>query len=278
MYASAGDLATFGRAILTSSLVRPAVTRRWLKPMAFTSDIYAAVGAPWGVRRIKLAGGDNSRRTLTVFNKAGSLGKYSALLTVIPDFNIGFSIMAAGITPAHICLHMADTIGQFLIPTYDYISKRDAITTFGGEYVPNKSASDLNSSLVITGDFERPGLTIESWVSNGTNMVETAMRLQAGAPARQPGARLYYTGLQTVREDGSKRQAWKAVFEDGESPTYDERMFLSDCATWIPLTSVAYAAKPLDEFIFEIDPDGNVVSVENLVLRLPMVRKADENS
>jgi hypothetical protein len=55
MYASATDLSTLGRAILSSKLIKPSLTRRWLNPVTFASDFLASVGAPWGVRRIQLA-------------------------------------------------------------------------------------------------------------------------------------------------------------------------------------------------------------------------------
>lgn len=54
MYTSAGDLSSLGRAILRSTLLKPAMTRRWLKPTSFSSDPMAAVGIPWGIRRIQL--------------------------------------------------------------------------------------------------------------------------------------------------------------------------------------------------------------------------------
>jgi hypothetical protein len=54
MYTSSGDLSSLGRAILRSTLLKPAMTRRWLKPVSFSSDPKAAVGMPWGIRRIEL--------------------------------------------------------------------------------------------------------------------------------------------------------------------------------------------------------------------------------
>jgi CubicO group peptidase (beta-lactamase class C family) len=54
MYASPGDLSSIGRAILRSTLLKPAMTRRWLKPVSFSSDPKASVGMPWGIRQIEL--------------------------------------------------------------------------------------------------------------------------------------------------------------------------------------------------------------------------------
>ena len=59
MYTSAGDLSSLGRAILRSTLIKPAMTRRWLKPVSFSSDPNAGVGMPWGIRRIELEKSQN---------------------------------------------------------------------------------------------------------------------------------------------------------------------------------------------------------------------------
>lgn len=56
MYASPGDLSALGRAIMRSKILKPAMTRRWLKPVAYTSDPLAAVGSPWGIRQLNIGG------------------------------------------------------------------------------------------------------------------------------------------------------------------------------------------------------------------------------
>lgn len=58
MFTSAGDMSSLGRAIMRSTLLKPAVTRRWLKPFAFTSDHKSLVGMPWGVRQINISQGN----------------------------------------------------------------------------------------------------------------------------------------------------------------------------------------------------------------------------
>jgi len=56
MFSSTADMATLSRAISSSTIISPTLTRRWLNPVAYTSVVEAAVGAPWGVRRIRLSG------------------------------------------------------------------------------------------------------------------------------------------------------------------------------------------------------------------------------
>ena len=113
MYASVSDLSTLGRAILNHKLLTPVATRRWLKPFAFSADPLAMVGMPWGARRIHIS---DTYHYTTAFNKAGNIGDYSALLAIIPDMDIGISILLAGQLPGNAAFGMA---GMYLPSVYN---------------------------------------------------------------------------------------------------------------------------------------------------------------
>ena len=49
LYSSTADLRIIGKSILNSTLLTPAQTRKWLKPLSFTADPHVAVGAPWEI-------------------------------------------------------------------------------------------------------------------------------------------------------------------------------------------------------------------------------------
>ncbi|KAF2015175.1 beta-lactamase/transpeptidase-like protein [Aaosphaeria arxii CBS 175.79] len=266
MYASAYDLSTIGRAILSSTLIKPSMTRRWLNPVTFSADFLASIGAPWGIRRIQLAKETQPYRTLSVFTKAGTFRKYTSFITLLRDFNIGFTIMMSG-TSTLTNFQVADILGESLIPAYDAVARAEAEKLYSGIYVSK------NSYLVISTDPVKPGLGVGTWFSNGTNMVETAIMLQSGSlpslfgTEARPEARLYYTQLETKNSDGSKRQSWKAVFEDTGGPSPSASLWSTGCGSWVGITGVTYGSLPLDEFVFNIDSSGKVTSVENLALR-----------
>jgi hypothetical protein len=44
-------------------------------------------------------------------------------------------------------------------------------------------------------------------------------------------------------------------------------LFSTLCGSWVGLTGLTYDALPLDEFLFDFDANGTVVSVTNLALR-----------
>ncbi|KAK1752774.1 D-alanyl-D-alanine-carboxypeptidase/endopeptidase AmpH [Echria macrotheca] len=266
LYSSVGDISALGRAILRSTILPPSLTRRWLKPAALSSEPNAGVGYPWGVRRIRLAEA-NGKRMVDSFNKAGRIGYYSSLMTLLPDYGVGFSILIAGPNiPGNTNFNLADILGPQLLPALETAAREEAQARYGGVYA-NPST---NSSLRLTTQPDRPGLGIENWISNGTDMQTISVVLAAGYQGVDPSIRLYPTGLETVRPDGSKRVAYKAVYEDLNVPAKPDSMFSTDCGTWVSFTSVTYGTHALDQFIFEVGKDGQVKSLECLALRNPM--------
>jgi hypothetical protein len=239
MYSSASDLSTFGRAILSSKLIKPSLTRRWLNPVTFSSDFLASIGAPWGIRRIQLAKETQPHRTISVYTKAGTFRKYTAFITLLKEFNLGFTIMMAG-TPALNNFFGADLIGASLIPAYDAVARDEADKKYSGVYVAQplfvNGTAGNSSSLTISTDANKPGLD--------------------------------YTQLDAKTSNGGMRQSWKAIFEITSGAAAGQQLWSTDCGAWVGVTGVTYGSLPLDEFIFNIDSTGKVVSVDNLALRL----------
>ncbi|KAI1134798.1 beta-lactamase/transpeptidase-like protein [Hypoxylon sp. FL0543] len=267
MYASASDLSDLGRAILSHKLLSPVATRRWLKPFAFSSDPRAMVGMPWGARRINL---EDTYRWTTAFNKAGNIGDYSALLAIIPDFDIGISILLAGELPGNAGFSLADTVGEPILPAVEEAARAEAGALYNGHYV--SSDRKLNSSMTITTD-ELPGLSISQWFSNGTDFAWIATVLQNSYYPVTPRIRLYPSGLEGPSTDGGKRVAFKAMFEDADGPRNENKMFSTECGSWVTVESVIYGSAAMDELIFNLDSSGKVVSVTSPSLRVTLIKQ-----
>lgn len=271
MYSSPNDLSAIGRAILSSKLIRPSLTHRWLNPVTFSADYVASVGSPWGVRRYQLAKDTQPHRTLSLFTKAGTFRKYTSFITLLKEFGLGFTIMVAG-DPALSNFQGADILGAALIPAYDAVARDEANQLFSGVYIARHAGtldSDINSWLTVSTDPNKPGLGVGPWIINGTNMVDTAVKLQSGSDSKPLRAetRLYYTQIESRTVGGGKNQAWKAVFEDTGGPAFGRPLFSTDCGSWVGVTGITYGSLPLDEFIFSFDSSGKVVSITNLALR-----------
>ncbi|KAK8031994.1 beta-lactamase/transpeptidase-like protein [Apiospora arundinis] len=272
MYSSTNDLSSLGRAILSSRLISGGQTRRWLKPAILTSDLREGVSYPWGVKRIPLSNGGGGSRITDAYNKAGSINAYSSLIILLPDYDVGITVLLAGGWPGNANWNIADAIGQTLVPALEEAARMEAEAMYAGTYSSSNSSSDansasLNSTIVLSTESGRPGLGIDRWISNGTDMVPVAIRYTLNYNVTGPALRLYPTGLEKRNEDGSRKVAFKAMIQDRGATDHASDMFSTNCGTWVGQTTAVYASMPLDQFVFHVDADGGVKSIEPLALR-----------
>ncbi|KAI0514705.1 beta-lactamase/transpeptidase-like protein [Xylaria bambusicola] len=288
MYSSISDLSRLGRAIFRSTILSPAQTRRWLKPVATTSDLSEGLSYPFGYRRIPLGTATShaglTHRIVDSYNKAGSINKYASLLILLPDYAVGFAALLAGDWPGNANWDMADVIGPILLPALESAAREQAEGIFSGTY----TASHVNSSLVFSTDPEKPGLGLEKWISNGTDMIPVAGTYTLGSSSRA-SIRLFPTGLETTsiptneNENGSEKKkkkkiAFKAMIETADKKDHSNSMFSTNCGTWVSQTVAVYADYPLDQFVFTVAvaEDGGeeeAESVMSLALRTALVRE-----
>ncbi|TLD08573.1 uncharacterized protein PgNI_07350 [Pyricularia grisea] len=132
---------------MTLKLMRPSMTRRWLRHKSFGSDSRSGVGEPWGVH--------STYQYVTTFNKASQIGNYGIVLSMVPELGIRINIAAACNFSANINMALADTLANSSIQPLLDVANR----TYGGWY----RHQTLSSSLLVTGHPVNPGLEISSW-------------------------------------------------------------------------------------------------------------------
>lgn len=268
MYSTTNDLSIVGRAILSSSLISSTITRRWFKPLSFTSALQFAVGAPWEIFRVQLS---HPRRIIDVFTKDGGFGSYVSMLALVPDLDIGFTVIAAGpvVGPnGGAAAAFADLLAQHFIIAAEQAARLEAATTYAGNYKSNDV--NLNSSMVISASDASPGLVVDSWISNGTDMVAIYATILLGLSRDNVGVRLYPTSLVSRIKGAPKQVSWRAVFEPRTEVFTDSLgspVFQRKCAAWGGVDSFLYGSVAVDEFLFVLTEDGIAKSVEPRVLR-----------
>lgn len=162
----------------------------------------------------------------------------------------------------------ADIIGEPLLPALEAAARAEAGSLYSGHYSFHDSS--INSSMTITTD-DLPGMSISQWFSNGTDFRWISTVLQNQYTPVTPRIRLYPTGLEGPGTDGvGKRVAFKAMFEDADSPRRDGRMFSTECGSWVSIESVIYGSAAMDELIFNLDAEGKVLSVTSPSLRITL--------
>lgn len=269
MYSNLAELAVIGRSILRSSLLEPVLTRKWMKPLTHTSDLHASVGMPWEIQRmdLPLTDGSNVTRVVDLYTKSGDVGAYGSYIVLDPDHDIGFSIFAAGANPIVQSTVVADLIAATWIPAFEAAAREQAQTNYAGSY---RAADHLNSSITIGLSNSRPGLGVESWISNGTDMLKAYGNIPTvGATAKQTvSARLYPAGLQS-----GNQQAFRAAFELLPQPRVG-KVFSANCGSWVDAGTVSYGEVAFGDFVVGVQPKtGKAISVSPKALRVVLERE-----
>ena len=264
MYSSASDLAKFGRDILRGAQLSPSVTRRWMKPLAHTSELALSVGAPWEILRIK--SNISTGHTIDLYTKGGSLGLYNSLLILIPDYQVAVAILTAG-KEESVINTVAEMVVQTLIPVLHQVAREEARRNLAGVYISDGS---VNSSSQLSA--HGMGLLVEKWISNGSDLLAVAERYsQMTKGGNLKSVRLYPTGL-VEQIEGGTRVGYRALFETGRSMREGLRVFEQDINAWGMVDDNTYGRIGVDDFVFELDAEGNAISIEPRVLRTKLMR------
>ncbi|KAF4216554.1 hypothetical protein CNMCM8980_001991 [Aspergillus fumigatiaffinis] len=248
IYSTTNDLAKFGTAILNSTLLPPVVTRRWMKPVSHTADLQYSVGRPWEIYRYKHA---KSGVVTDLYSKLGDAGNYGSFLVLIPDFDAGFSIIGASAlaTRSNATSLLADLVMEAILPALMEQAASEAKKNFAGNYTSDR----LNSSLALdVSSSGNPGLSVTSWVSNGTDLMPLL-----GVLLGNENSRL----VPTIVSGNARQVAFRAYTATQEkSGGLFQRNF--DVNDWLVVGSGGYATKSLVEFVFEVDAQGKASKVE----------------
>ena len=260
VYSSTSDMVKIGQSILNSSLLDPALTRRWMKPVTHTSNPLQAVGAPWEIMSIRLP---TTNRLVDVYAKSGSLSPYTSLVALMPDWGIGFVVMVAGQATWDV---LVELIAEIFLQAVEDAAREEADQIYSGTYV--STDPNLNSSLTITTDPLRPGLGISNFISNGTDLLQSYVDLLgANIPITDLSLRLYPTNLITQETNGDKKVAWRALIEYTGGPAPPPRVFDIGCSSWGGADGLMYGSIAFDDFVFTIG-EGSAKSIEPRFFRV----------
>ncbi|KAI9927460.1 hypothetical protein MW887_003074 [Aspergillus wentii] len=255
VYSTATDMAALGRAILKSTLLPKPMTRRWLKPASHTSSLDLAVGWPWEILSF------NQSRTLDLYTKLGDVGDYSAVFALSPEYGFGFIAMVAGDDSSDVTRQVADVVSNAALPALEDAAREEACCRFSGEYATDQA----NSSISITAD-DGPGLKVEHWINNSTDMFDSLKTLAQPIQLSNVSIRLYPTGLET-----KNRVSFRAITVDPFAPP-GLGPVTSSCWSWVLIDRNLYGSVGLDEFVFDVDDEGNAVAVTPRGLRVSLER------
>ena len=259
------DLSTAGAAILSSRLLPSAATRRWLKPVSHTSNLVNSVGRPWIIYSAT-ADQDPINPVVEVFTSYSTIGHYASYIGLVPDYNVGYTILAADQNGAPDLNAYADIVAA-LVPALEANAYLSAKQNFGGSYTSN------NDQVTIAVNDSLPGMAFTSLTVNGTDIKARYAQLLDINP-NAFSFTLYPTNLQTAAgDDGHSRVAFRAVFQD-EDALVDAGT--PTCVSWQDVDTLTSGTRALDLVVFTVDEDGRAVSLEVPALSLTMARENED--
>ncbi|OAL28251.1 hypothetical protein AYO22_02957 [Fonsecaea multimorphosa] len=287
IYSSNNDLLSLGAAILSSSssvssntktLLAPAQARAWLKPRTFTSSAGVYVGAPWEIARGANLTADG--HVVDFYTKTGNLGDYTAILALVPDYDLVMTMNLAGPDSSIAAIQVLfSTLVRALLPPVAHAATSEAAHRYAGTYTSPSSpgiGSGTNSTTsTITLVVDDYGLAVSTFSARGVDVLGTYAATLGGADTNTTTAiRLYPTNL------GSGNQtAWRAVYQTSsaaELAAFDAQLFFpqGSCQSWTGIDLQTYGFEALDYFVFTADDDGGVVvQVEPVAWRLVLGRE-----
>jgi hypothetical protein len=250
-FSTPNDLSAIGRSILSSTLLPNATTRAWLKPTSFTSSLIGAVGRPWEIYRAVIDAKNN--RVIDIYTKAGNLPGYASMLALIPDFDVGFTIMLAGEQGTGE-MTVAGVITDELLPALEEAARVQADNTFAGVYT---ARNGLNSTVKLATTPGVPGLSIEEWISNGTDLRHSLY-----------GSIEFLQMFPTLVTDDGKEISWRSTaisIPDTGSP-------FEACPSWLGIDRPTYGIYSLDHFVSHMGDDGKAWGLEPKMLKVVLER------
>lgn len=236
LYSSTSDMSKFLRYVLNNyNGLTPQLN--WFNPGSYSTALSSFYGMPWEIFRSDRILSVTSR-PVTFITKGGSHPGYYSSVIMLPEYDLGITILTAGSRTLKPALIEALTVP--LVRAAEDVARSDLRRRYTGNFI--SSAKNLNSSLTIAHS-DRQALYIESFISNTTDVIaawQTLADLDDGFVIQLVPTLMY-------RDEQNKLgEIWRGVIVP---QTRKEEIIWDDfCVT--DEDSNYYARKPLFEVVF----------------------------
>jgi len=245
LYASANDMSKFLRyALKHYNSIATGVN--WLLPVSWSTGVQSFYGIPWEILRSDTVL-EHSRRPVTVVGKSGGLPGYYSQIFLLPEYDLGVTILVAG----NMALYdqLQETIMGSLIRAAEATIWDHVATVYDGDRVATNSS--LNSSLSLRSS-PKHGLTISRFISNGTEMVGTDIPKWLAPYLEADGTGWHAQLVPTLlfkNESSKQGEIWRIlVVQEREGGKSGPGLFDDFCLTNID--TATYASLPVNEVVF----------------------------
>ncbi|KAK8056927.1 beta-lactamase 2 [Apiospora rasikravindrae] len=275
-YTSTNDILTLGTAILSSKLLTPAQTRKWMKPKIATSSAGLLLGEPWEILRAENVTGDG--RLIEIYTKTGDIWGYDATFCLVPDYDLVASILTAGFETGSAAVYKlcSDAVRE-LLPALEKAGKAEARIAMAGTYADPAT----NSTLTLSVDETGPGLKVTDWIVRGVdvnaNYINYANSDGKFIEGVYTPSRLYPSGLKAGGGGGPQQVSWRAHWDSGtpqQNADIDGDYVWPGfhCITWAELDRLIYKFNSLDDVVATVGDDGVSTSLDLRGFRVQLSR------
>ena len=199
---------------------------------------------------------------MDTYSKSGDIGAYTTYFGLVPDYNMGITVLAAGDNKFSQMQVIRNIVVDAFYNAAEEAAKEQARAAFTGTF----KASELNSSIKFAVD-DGPGVVITDWISNGTDFLANAFLYPSN------DFRLYHTGLSIVHDELMWYKYQLSALPNGGEPGMD-LTWNENNARWIWGDSASYGNLGTQAFLIGFDSNGVVQSVGSQALRCNMTRQA----
>ncbi|KAF7547401.1 hypothetical protein G7046_g9019 [Stylonectria norvegica] len=268
MFSTISDLRTIGQSILNDTLLSPSLRKQWLKPVTHTADLKMSVGLPWEIHRmlLPLTPGSNNTRVVDLYTKNGALGLYDAMFVLSPDHEMGFVLLLASPFGAeeavarNVALALLSEVAvQIAVPAFENAAREQAAARFSGTF----ANEDTNMTLTLGVEDGLPGLGVSNWTMGGQDILQLYAQWSSVPLDVEASLRLYPMDL-----EGKCEVALRGVYEQKlSSAAAQQGVFTSGCLAWGGADAVQYGNIGFDDFVIEVDKQGQAVAITPRVAR-----------
>ncbi|TKA63287.1 hypothetical protein B0A55_10225 [Friedmanniomyces simplex] len=167
---------------------------------------------------------------------------------LIPDFNVGFAVLAAGNQTTSTVEQLSDMVVAAVVPALENTAREQSQQAFRGTY---KASDGLASNITLTTRPGEPGLIISSWNSSSTDF----LAVTAAGIYQTAAVDLLLYPTQLVQRVGSSNSS-TSVQQQEQRVQY--RTLVQQLGDTRPDGG---------DFLFEVDGAGKVISVSPRVVR-----------
>ena len=287
IFSTTNELAKLGIGILNSTLLPASETRRWMKPIAHTALLQYSVGQPWEIMRYTHK---SSGRITDMYTKLGDAGYYGGYIVLLPDYDAGFSILGASTSKSRsdATALIGDLVAESILPALEAEAAREARHNFAGTYT--SSVEGLNSSLTLflngsaaagAAAASADGLTISSWISNGTDVLSLLPSMGFKSSQLRLLPSIIPNNNNNNNNNNNKSRTSQVAFRaTAVTDAPATGLFSGQYALnwdWLSVDAVTYGGVGLDLFVFDIQTEdgkgnGKAVAVTPGAMRARLKR------